>query len=155
MGHASGIDRTKGIFAIKPSGVPYSKLAPEHIVLVDLAGAIVEGTLNPSSDTPTHLELYRAFPAAGGVAHAHSPAATAFAQARLRIACFGTTHADHFDGAVPISRMLTAEEVAKDYEKNTGAVIVETFAKGRTDPARIPRTASADCVCTMTRYLSK
>jgi L-ribulose-5-phosphate 4-epimerase len=137
-GNASGIDRGRGIVGIKPSGVPYGALAPDQIVLVDLEGKVVEGTLRPSSDTPTHLELYRAFASAGGVAHAHSPAATAFAQAERSIPCFGTTHADHFDGTVPVSRRLTAEEVRGAYELNTGAVIVETFTAGSIDPARMP-----------------
>ncbi len=138
FGNVSGIDRHRSIFAIKPSGVPYEKLEADQIVLVDLEGGVVEGELRPSSDTWTHLEIYRAFKAAGGVAHMHSPAATAFAQAGQPIPCFGTTHADYFDGAVPVSRMLTAEEVAEHYERNTGRLIVETVTQGNIDPARMP-----------------
>jgi L-ribulose-5-phosphate 4-epimerase len=137
-GNASGIDRGPGIIAIKPSGVPYDKLRRDDIVLVDLAGSVVEGRLNPSSDTPTHVAIYRAFEAAGGVVHTHSPAATAFAQAERPIPCFGTTHADHFDGTVPVSRHMTAEEVRGAYEATTGDLIVETFAAAGIDPARMP-----------------
>lgn len=136
-GNVSGIDRERGLVAIKPSGVPYAELAPAHIVLVDLDGAVAAGDLRPSSDTPTHLALYRAFPALGGVTHTHSPAATAFAQADREIPCYGTTHADHFDGVVPVTRPLTREEVEKDYELHTGTVIVETFATRGLDPARM------------------
>ena len=136
FGNVSGIDRRKGIVAIKPSGVPYSKLSPPDLVLVDLAGRVVEGKLSPSSDTPTHLALYRAFPTIGGVAHAHSEYATAFAQAGREIPCFGTTHADHFNGPVPVTRFLTKREVGKDYEANTGRVIAERFAG--LDPLETP-----------------
>ena len=137
-GNVSGLDRRRGVFAIKPSGVAYEKLGLGDIVLVDLEGKVVEGALRPSSDTATHLEIYRAFEAAGGITHTHSSVAVAFAQAEVAIPCFGTTHADHFDGTVPVTRMLTADEVARDYEKNTGAVIVETFATARIDPGRMP-----------------
>ncbi len=126
-GNVSGIDRARGIVAIKPSGVEYAALRPQDIVLVDLDGKTVEGALNPSSDTPTHLALYRAFGGIGGVTHTHSPCATAFAQARRGIPCFGTTHADHFFGEVPVTRLLRKAEVAGDYEAATGAVIVERF----------------------------
>jgi len=128
FGNVSGIDRRKGIMAIKPSGVSYSTMNPIDLVLVDLEGRVVEGKLNPSSDTPTHLALYRAFPGIGGVSHAHSEYATAFAQAGCEIPCFGTTHADHFNGAIPVTRFLTEREVREDYEANTGKVIAERFA---------------------------
>lgn len=135
-GNVSGLDRESGIVAIKPSGVDYKDLAPENLVLVDLAGNRVEGDLNPSSDTPTHLELYRAFDGIAGVAHTHSDYAGMFAQARLAIPCLGTTHADHFNGEVPLTRMITQEEVEADYEGNTGKVIVERFE--RIDPQEMP-----------------
>ncbi len=136
FGNASGIDRRRGVVAIKPSGVGYEALTPKDIVLVGLDGRIVEGRLRPSSDTPTHLTLYRAFPAIGGVVHAHSAYATMFAQARREIPCLGTTHADHFDGPVPVTRLLTKGEVEADYEGATGAVIAERFAG--LDPAGVP-----------------
>lgn len=130
FGNVSGVDREAGHFAIKPSGVPYEELRPEHVVLVSLAsGEVVDGTLRPSSDTPTHLELYRAF-SCGGVAHSHSEYATALAQARLPVRCLGTTHADYFRGDVPVTRELTEAEVAEAYERNTGLVIAERFAGG-------------------------
>ena len=127
FGNVSGLDRRRGIVAIKPSGVPYEELKPEDIVLVDLEGRLVEGGLNPSSDTPTHVELYKAFPDVGGVAHAHSAYATMFAQARREIPCLGTTHADLAHGPIPVTRPLTAAEVAGNYELYTGKVIVERF----------------------------
>ncbi len=136
FGNASGIDRKRGLVAIKPSGVGYAALAPKDIVLVDLDGRVVEGRLRPSSDTPTHLALYRAFPEIGGVVHAHSVHATMFAQARRPIPCLGTTHADHFDGPVPVTRLLTKAEVETDYEGATGTVIVERFAG--LDPGTVP-----------------
>ena len=136
FGNVSGIDRRKGIVAIKPSGVPYEALKAEDIVLVDLEGQVVEGWLNPSSDTPTHAEIYKAFPEVGGVAHAHSVYATMFAQARREIPCYGTTHADLFHGPVPLTRLLVEPEVAADYERNTGKVIVERFAG--LDPLALP-----------------
>ncbi|MFA9453052.1 MAG: L-ribulose-5-phosphate 4-epimerase AraD [Candidatus Aminicenantaceae bacterium] len=135
-GNVSGLDRKSGIVAIKPSGVDYEELAPETMVLVDLEGNRVEGDLNPSSDTPTHLELYRSFAGIAGVAHTHSDYAGMFAQAHLDIPCMGTTHADHFNGAVPLTRMITQDEVEADYEGNTGKVIVERF--DRIDPLEIP-----------------
>jgi L-ribulose-5-phosphate 4-epimerase len=137
-GNVSGIDRAQGFFGIKPSGVPYDALRPEDIVLVDLAGKIVEGRLKPSSDTATHLEIYCAFADAGGVTHTHSTVATAFAQAEQPIVCLGTTHADHFDGQVPVTRQLTPSEIAKDYERETGKVIVEAFMEYGIDPAHMP-----------------
>src|SRR3954453_8673576 len=127
FGNASGIDRESGLVAIKPSGVPYEELKPEHMVVSDLEGKIVEGNLRPSSDLPTHLELYRKFPNIGGVAHTHSEYATAWAQAEQPIPCFGTTHADYFHGAVPVTKEMTREEIASDYEKHTGDAIVRAF----------------------------
>jgi len=131
FGNVSAVDRSAGVMAIKPSGVAYDQLTPEQIVLVSLeTGSVLEGDLRPSSDTPTHLELYRAFPSIGAVVHTHSEYATVFAQARQPIRCMGTTHADYFRGDVPVTRAMTAAEVEHDYERNTGLVIVETFAKG-------------------------
>ena len=129
FGNASAIDREAGIVAIKPSGVSLDSLGVADVAVVDLAtGAVVEGDLRPSSDTPTHLALYRAWRDVGGIVHTHSPFATAWAQARLEIPCYGTTHADHFDGAVPVTRLLTSDEIEGEYERATGDVIVETFA---------------------------
>ncbi len=134
FGNVSGADREAGLFAIKPSGVPYAELTPDHMVLVSLeTGEVAGGDLRPSSDTPTHLELYRAFPC-GGIAHTHSEFATALAQARLPIRCMGTTHADHFRGDVPVTREMTEAEVAGEYERNTGLVIVEAFADAGISP---------------------
>lgn len=127
FGNASAIDRGKGIFAIKPSGVDYAVLKPEDMVLVDLDGKKVEGELNPSSDTPTHRRLFIAFAQVGGVVHTHSSHATAFAQAGRSIPIFGTTHADYFFGDVPVTRKMTAQEIASAYEWETGNVIVERF----------------------------
>jgi L-ribulose-5-phosphate 4-epimerase len=136
-GNASGLDRAKGLMVIKPSGVPYSKLKPEHMVVVSLkTGQIVEGDLNPSSDTATHLVLYRAFDNIGGIVHTHSLFATAWAQTRREVPALGTTHADYFHGPIPCTRLLTPKEIKTDYEANTGEVIVETFA-GR-DPLACP-----------------
>jgi len=128
-GNASGLDRESGMVVIKPSGVPYKELSTQNMVVVDPAGRVVEGDLNPSSDTPTHLELYRSFPEIGGVVHTHSPWATAWAQAGTGIPCFGTTHADYFYGEIPCTRPLTATEINTDYELNTGRVIAESFQK--------------------------
>lgn len=129
FGNVSAVDRDAGLLAIKPSGVPYAELTPYHVVLVSLeTGEVVGGDLRPSSDTPTHLEIYRAFPC-GGVAHTHSEFATALAQARLPVRCMGTTHADYFRGDVPVTRELSRDEVEGDYERNTGLVIVETFTE--------------------------
>jgi L-ribulose-5-phosphate 4-epimerase len=128
FGNLSAADHDAGVFAIKPSGVPYETLTPEQMVVVALAtGDVVDGTLRPSSDTPTHSELYRAF-RCGAIVHTHSEYATMFAQARLPIRCMGTTHADYFRGSIPVTRPMRKEEVETDYEKNTGLVIVETFA---------------------------
>ena len=126
FGNVSAGDRGLGELAIKPSGVPYEDLSPDQMVVVSLeTGRVVDGTLRPSSDTPTHRELYRAFPSIGGVVHTHSEYATAFAQARQPIRCMGTTHADYFCADVPVTRPMTREEVEQDYERNTGVVIVE------------------------------
>lgn len=126
-GNVSGIDREAGLFVIKPSGVDYDELQPEDMVVMDLEGNRVEGTMNPSSDTATHLELYQAFPEIGGIVHTHSPFATSWAQAGRGLPCYGTTHADYFYGEIPCARNLTAEEIEDGYEKHTGLVIIETF----------------------------
>lgn len=126
-GNVSAIDRTSGKFVIKPSGVDYEKLSPEDMVVMDLEGNKVEGKLNPSSDTATHLELYKAFPGMGGIVHTHSPWATSWAQAGRGIPCYGTTHADYMYGEIPCLRCLTKEEIDGAYEKNTGLLIVEYF----------------------------
>jgi len=138
FGNVSAVDRDAGVFLIKPSGVPYDELTPAHMVAVSLeTGRVVAGKLRPSSDAPTHLELYRAFDC-GGIAHTHSPYATAFAQARQAIPCLGTTHADYFHGDVPVTRPLTATEVERDYERQTGLVIVETFRALKLSPEEVP-----------------
>lgn len=126
-GNASGIDREKGLIVIKPSGVPYENLRPEDMVVVDLAGNKIEGDLKPSSDTPTHIELYKNFENIGGVVHTHSKWATMWAQAGRGIEAYGTTHADYFYGMIPCTRDMTEDEIKGDYEKETGKVIVETF----------------------------
>ena len=135
-GNVSGIDRASGLFVIKPSGVDYDELKPEDMVVMDLDGNKVEGDYNPSSDTPTHLELYKAFAEVGGIVHTHSPWATSWAQAGRSIPCYGTTHADYFYGEIPCARSLTEEEINGEYEKNTGLVIIETF-EGK-NPMHIP-----------------
>lgn len=135
-GNVSAIDRQSGLVVIKPSGVPYDKMTVAHMVVVDLDGNIIEGALNPSSDTPTHLVLYKAFPALGGIVHTHSPWATVWSQAGCPIPALGTTHADYFYGEIPCTRLMTEAEVNGDYELETGNVIVETFA-GQ-NPAFIP-----------------
>ena len=137
-GNVSGIDRKSGLLAIKPSGVKYEDLSPESMVILDLDGNIVEGSLKPSSDTKTHIELYKAFPDIGGIVHTHSPYAAAWAQAGEDIPCYGTTHADYFYGPVPCARHLTPEEIEEDYEKGTGTVIIETFTKRNIDPNHVP-----------------
>ncbi|MBQ6165129.1 MAG: L-ribulose-5-phosphate 4-epimerase [Clostridia bacterium] len=137
-GNASGIDREKGIVVIKPSGVPYDQLSPEKMVCVDLEGKVVEGDLNPSSDTPTHIELYKAFPEIGGVAHTHSKHAVAFAQAGRDVPAYGTTHADFAFGGVPCAPALTDDEINREYEKNTGLVIARYFEKKGLDYNAIP-----------------
>jgi L-ribulose-5-phosphate 4-epimerase len=139
FGNASGADRGAGVMAIKPSGVPYDELTADAIVVVDLeSGAVVAGEARPSSDTPTHLVLYRSFAALGGIVHTHSPYATAWAQACRELPCLGTTHADHFDGPVPVTRRLERVEIEGDYERLTGEAIVETFASLELDPLDCP-----------------
>jgi L-ribulose-5-phosphate 4-epimerase len=136
FGNASGIARDEGLVAIKPSGVPYDKMGPADLVITDLTGKVVEGTLRPSSDLATHLALYRAFPDIGGVVHTHSEYATAWAQARREIPCFGTTHADYFHGPVPVTEPMPAHEIESEYELNTGHAIVRRFES--LDPLAIP-----------------
>ena len=126
-GNVSGIDREKGLVAIKPSGVSYEELRPEDIVIVDLDGNVVEGDLNPSTDMPSHVEFYKAFPNIGGAVHTHSPWATSWAQSGRGIPCYGTTHADYLYGEVPCLRVLTQEELDEGYEKNTGILVVDYF----------------------------
>ena len=138
-GNVSGIDRDKGMIVIKPSGVEYSEMKPEDMVVVDLmSGKTVEGKYRPSSDTATHLEIYRAFPAVGGITHTHSVNAVAFAQAGADIPALGTTHADYFYGPIPCTRELSRQEVEEAYEVNTGKVIVETFNNRGIDPMAVP-----------------
>ena len=137
-GNVSGIDREKGLFVIKPSGVDYDVLKPSDMVVMDLQGNKVEGDLNPSSDTKTHLVLYNAFPSIGGIVHTHSPYAVAWAQAGEDLPCYGTTHADYFYGNIPCARHLTQEELDEDYEHNTGMTIVETFKERGIDPKAVP-----------------
>jgi L-ribulose-5-phosphate 4-epimerase len=137
FGNVSGADREAGVMAIKPSGVPYESMSAADVVLVSLStGEIVDSRLRPSSDTPTHLELYRAFPC-GGVVHTHSEHATAFAQAGQGVRCMGTTHADSFRGDVPVTRSLARDEVEGEYERNTGLVIVETFRERGISPEEV------------------
>ncbi len=142
FGNASGIDRQRGLIAIKPSGVDYEKMKPADLVITDLDGKIVDGTLRPSSDLPTHLVLYKSFPAIGGVAHTHSEYATSWAQARRPIPCFGTTHADSFHGPVPATEPMSAQEIESAYEENTGHAIVRAFADA--DPVAIPAVLVAN-----------
>lgn len=137
-GNVSGIDRASGLWCIKPSGVDYAALTPEEMVVLDLQGKVVEGKLRPSSDTKTHLVLYQEFQHIGGVTHTHSPYATIFAQAGREIPCFGTTHADHFNGAVPVVRALTPQEVVQDYEHFTGVAIVERLRELGLSPRDMP-----------------
>ena len=141
-GNVSGIDRELGLVVIKPSGVSYDGMTVEDLVVVDLDGAVVEGKWRPSSDTATHVELYKAFPALGGVVHTHSSYATAWAQAGRDIPCYGTTHADYFYGDIPCLRCLTKEEIDDAYERNTGLLIVSEFARLGKDPAAVP-----GCLC--------
>lgn len=139
FGNVSAVDRDAGVMAIKPSGVPYDNLRPQNIVVVDLeTGRTVDTALRPSSDTPTHLVLYLEFDRIGSVVHTHSPHATAWAQACTPIPCLGTTHADHFEGPVPVTRALSSDEVRGEYELATGRVIVETITTGGRDPLRVP-----------------
>jgi len=141
-GNVSGIDRSAGVVAIKPSGVAYHDLTPDKIVLLDLDGNVIEGHFKPSSDTPTHLELYRNFEAIAGICHTHSPAATAWAQACREIPCFGTTHADFFYGPVPLTEAMTEETIQNEYELNTGRAIVKRFAG--MDPMQTPAVLVAN-----------
>lgn len=143
-GNVSAIDHEKGLIVIKPSGVDYNELAPDNLVIVDMDGNVVEGSLKPSSDTKTHLELYNALSALGGIVHTHSTYAVAWAQACKDIPAFGTTHADYFYGAVPCTRKLTQEEVDSDYERKTGKVIVETFCDHNIDPMHVPGVLCAN-----------
>jgi L-ribulose-5-phosphate 4-epimerase len=136
FGNASGIARNEGLVVIKPSGVSYETMKPEDLVIVNLDGAIVEGTLRPSSDLPTHLVLYKSFREIGGIAHTHSRAATAWAQAQREIPCFGTTHADYFHGPVPVTNPMKASEIRDDYELNTGIAIVRCL--GKREPLHVP-----------------
>ncbi|MGF1729519.1 L-ribulose-5-phosphate 4-epimerase [Photobacterium kasasachensis] len=137
-GNVSEIDRDKGIIAIKPSGVEYDVMKADDIVIVDLDGNVIEGTLNPSSDTATHIELYKAFGSIGGIVHTHSRNATVWAQAGLDIPALGTTHADYFYGDIPCTRQLTPTEIDTEYEKNTGLVIIEEFGRRDIDPKAVP-----------------
>ena len=141
-GNVSGIDRESGLVVIKPSGVPYDGMSAEDMVVVDLNGKVVEGKWKPSSDTPTHVELYKAFPNVGGIVHTHSSYATSWAQAGRDIPCYGTTHADYFYGDIPCLRCLTKEEIEEAYEKNTGLLIVSEFARLGKDPKAVP-----GCLC--------
>lgn len=135
-GNVSGIDRESGYFVIKPSGIDYDELKPEDMVVMDLEGNKIEGHLNPSSDTATHIELYKEYKEIGGIVHTHSPWATSWAQAGRSIPCYGTTHADYFYGDIPCARVLTPDEIEDNYEKNTGAVIIETL--NEKNPMHIP-----------------
>ena len=137
-GNVSGIDREKGLVVIKPSGVDYEDLTPDMMVVLDLDGNVVDGKLNPSSDTKTHIELYKKYPEIGGIVHTHSPYAVGWAQACEDIPCYGTTHADYFYGSIPCARHLTPEELDEDYEKGTGTVIIETFVTRCIDPIATP-----------------
>ena len=137
-GNVSEIDRESGLVVIKPSGVDYDKMTPDDMVVVDLDGKVVEGKLRPSSDTPTHVELYKAWDKIGGVVHTHSPFATSWAQAGRSIPCYGTTHADYYYGDVPCLRCLTAEEIEEAYEENTGHLIVNEFARLKRDYEAVP-----------------
>ena len=137
-GNVSGIDRSRGIIVIKPSGIPYDGMKEEHLVILDLDGKIISGKFKPSSDTETHLEIYRSFAEVGGIVHTHSRWATIWAQACKGIPAYGTTHADYFYGEIPCTRKLTEEEINGPYELNTGKVIVETFLTRKINPAAIP-----------------
>ena len=142
FGNVSGIARQEGLVVIKPSGVPYESMTAAHLVVADLEGKIVEGSLRPSSDLPTHLLLYKKFPSVGGVAHTHSEYATAWAQARRPIPCLGTTHADYFHGSVPVTESMKDDDIASDYELNTGHAIVAAFHN--VDPAAVPAVLVAN-----------
>ena len=137
-GNVSAVDREKGVFVIKPSGVPYEELTPEDMVVVDFDGNKVEGDLNPSSDTPSHAVLYKCFPTIGGIVHTHSSYATSWAQSGRSIPCYGTTHADYYYGEIPCLRVLNAREIDEAYELNTGKLIVEEFKRLGKDPEAVP-----------------
>jgi L-ribulose-5-phosphate 4-epimerase len=142
FGNASGISRDDGLVVIKPSGVPYHQMNSDHLVVTDLSGKIIEGTLRPSSDLPTHLVLYKSFPKIGGVSHTHSEYATAWAQARKPIPCLGTTHCDYFRGPVPVTEAMSDDEISVAYEENTGQLIARLFKNS--DPAEIPAVLVAN-----------
>lgn len=142
FGNASGVSRDEGLIVIKPSGVPYDEMKPEHLVVTDMEGKVLEGTLRPSSDLPTHAALYRAFPVIGGIAHTHSEYATAWAQARKPVPCFGTTHADYFRGPIPLTEVMADDEINDEYEANTGLAIIRAFKK--IDPIEIPAVLVAN-----------
>lgn len=137
-GNVSGIDREKGLIVIKPSGVEYDTMTVDDMVVVDMEGKLVEGKYKPSSDTPTHIELYKAFPTLGGIVHTHSTWATIFSQAGREIKAYGTTHADYFYGDIPCTRKMTKEEIQGEYEKETGTVIIETFKNKNIEAAQVP-----------------
>ena len=143
-GNVSGIDKETGYFVIKPSGVDYDSLTPDDMVVMDLDGNKIEGRYKPSSDTATHIELYKKYPEIGGVVHTHSPEATSWAQAGRDIPLYGTTHADYFFGSIPCARSLTPEEIEGEYEKNTGLVIIETFEERGMNPMYTPGILIAD-----------
>ena len=142
FGNASGVAREEGLIVIKASGVPYDEMELADLVVTDMQGKVVEGSLRPSSDLPTHAALYQAFPSIGGIAHTHSEYATAWAQARKPIPCFGTTHADHFHGAIPVTEAMTDEEINGEYEANTGVAIIRAFKK--TDATAVPAVLVAN-----------
>lgn len=142
-GNVSAIDKETGLVVIKPSGVEYDGMKPEDMVVVDLDGKVVEGQYKPSSDTPTHVALYKAFPSIGGIVHTHSRWATTFAQSKIGIPALGTTHGDYFYGEIPCTRLMTPEEIEGEYEKETGNVIIETLRLKEIDPAQIPATLVA------------
>jgi len=142
-GNVSAIDRESGLVVIKPSGIDYDLMKPEDMVVLDLSGFVVQGELKPSSDAPTHLELYRAFPDVSAVVHTHSTHATAWAQGKRAIPCYGTTHADYFYGEIPCTRIMTPDEIKQDYELNTGRVIVETFKNANIEAVQMPSVVVA------------
>jgi len=142
-GNVSAVDRDRGLVVIKPSGVSYKIMDVEHMVVVDLDGNVMSGDHKPSSDTVTHLEIYKAFPGIGGIVHTHSKMATSWAQACRPIPALGTTHADYFYGEIPCTRKLNSDEIKDDYERNTGKVIVETFTSRRIDPLQVPGVLTA------------
>ena len=142
FGNASGVSRDDGLIVIKPSGVPYEQMKPEDLVVTDMHGKVIAGALRPSSDLPTHAALYRAFPVIGGIAHTHSEFATAWAQARRSIPCFGTTHADYFHGPIPVTESMSDDEIDGEYEANTGLAIIRAFEKK--DPMTVPAVLVAN-----------